>query len=66
MDERQEPELIRTGKVRFFSHATRFFQYHLPTEYVLLGVIEYLALFISFYLGLFLRFHGTAWEIATG
>ena len=61
MDERQEAELIRTGKVRLFSHATRFFQYHLPTEYVLLGVVEYLALFISFYLGLFLRFHGTAW-----
>jgi sugar transferase (PEP-CTERM system associated) len=61
MDERQEAELIRTGKVRLFSHATRFFQYHLPTEYVLLGVIEYLALFISFYLGLYLRFHGTAW-----
>ena len=66
MDERQEPELIRTGKVRFFSHATRFFQYHLPTEYVLLGVIEYLALYISFYLGLFLRFHNTAWEMQLG
>jgi len=66
MDERQEPELIRTGKVRFFSHATRFFQYHLPTEYVLLGVIEFVALNISFSLGYFLRFHGSGWGVAQG
>jgi len=66
MDKRQEPELIRTGKVRFFSHATRFFQYHLPTEYVLLGVIEFVALNISFFLGYFLRFPGSGWGVAQG
>ncbi|MGW8228054.1 MAG: TIGR03013 family XrtA/PEP-CTERM system glycosyltransferase [Gammaproteobacteria bacterium] len=62
----QMPETMQAGKTRFFSHATRFFQYHLPTEYVLLGLIEYIALYISFYLGLFLRFHGTGWEMQLG
>jgi sugar transferase (PEP-CTERM system associated) len=66
MDERQESKHIRTGKVRFFSHATRFFQYHLPTEYVLLGVIEFIVLNVSFYLGLFLRFRGSGWGIELG
>ncbi len=66
MVNRQGPEHASTGKVRFFSHATRFFQYHLPTEYVLLGIIEYLALYLSFYLALFIRFHGTGGEIQLG
>jgi sugar transferase (PEP-CTERM system associated) len=63
MDDRQGPEHISIGKARFFSHATRFFQYHLPTEYVLLGVIEFIALNISFFTGLFLRFHGSEWGV---
>ena len=66
MANRKGSEHPSTGKVRFFSHATRFFQYHLPTEYVLLAGIEYIALIISFYLGLFFRFHGSGWEIELG
>lgn len=53
------------GKARFFNHATRFFQYHLPTEYVLLGIIDFITLIASFYLGLFLdyRIAGVKYEL---
>ena len=66
MVNRQGSEQTSIGKVRFFSHATRFFQYHLPTEYVLLGAIEFIALNISFFTGLFLRFHTSGWGIELG
>jgi len=66
MDNKQEFEHISNGKMRFFGHATRFFQYHLPTEYVLLGVIEFIALNISFFLGFFLRFPASGSNIVQG
>jgi sugar transferase (PEP-CTERM system associated) len=62
----RRPEDKGKGKTRFFSHATRFFQYHLPTEYVLLAIIEYTILIVSFYLGLFLRFHVSGWTYEPG
>jgi sugar transferase (PEP-CTERM system associated) len=62
----REPGDVSSGKARFFSHATRLFQYHLPTEYVLLGFVECIVLIISFYLGLFLRFRGADWEFQHG
>jgi sugar transferase (PEP-CTERM system associated) len=46
------------GTVRFFRHSTQLFRYHIPTEFILLGLIEFLILFFSLYLGLELRF----WE----
>ncbi|MDB4516767.1 TIGR03013 family PEP-CTERM/XrtA system glycosyltransferase [Crocinitomicaceae bacterium] len=42
--------------VRFFSHSTRLFQHHIPTEFVLLGIIEFTALVLAFYIGHELRF----------
>jgi sugar transferase (PEP-CTERM system associated) len=47
--------------LRFFSHTTRFFYHHIPTEFVLLGLIEFLVLILSFYAGLELRFRGN-WQ----
>ena len=38
-------------KVRLFSHSTFLFSHHIPTEYVLLGVIESILLLASFYIG---------------
>ena len=50
------------GTVRFFRHSTQLFRYHIPTEFILLGLIEFLVLFFSLYLGLELRFWGNSWE----
>ena len=50
------------GTVRFFRHSTQLFRYHIPTEFILLGLIEFVILFFSLYLGLELRFWGNSWE----
>ena len=50
------------GTVRFFRHSTQLFRYHIPTEFILLGAIEFLILFFSLYIGLELRFWGSEWE----
>ena len=50
------------GTVRFFRHSTQLFRYYVPTEFILLGIIEFLALFFSLYLGLELRFWGSGWQ----
>jgi sugar transferase (PEP-CTERM system associated) len=50
------------GTVRFFRHSTQLFRYYIPTEFILLGIIEFLALFFSLYLGLEVRFWGSTWE----
>jgi sugar transferase (PEP-CTERM system associated) len=50
------------GTVRFFRHSTQLFHFHIPTEFVLLGVIEFIVLVLSLYLGLELRFWGEDWE----
>jgi len=47
--------------VRFFSHSTRLFHHHIPTEYILLGVIEFAILICSFYVGYELRFEA-GWQ----
>ncbi len=44
------------GSSRFFSHSTQIFKHHIPTEFILLGLIEAVALIISFYTGVELRF----------
>lgn len=43
------------SNVRFFSHSTQFFKHHIPTEFILLGIIETFALIVSFYIGVELR-----------
>lgn len=50
------------GTVRFFRHSTRLFRYYIPTEFVLLGVVEFLILMLSLYLALELRFMGSGWQ----
>lgn len=54
------------GTVRFFRNSTQLFRYHIPTEFVLLGVIEFLLLIFSLYLGLELRLWGNEWSQEIG
>ncbi len=54
------------GTVRFFRHSTQLFRYHIPTEFILLGIIEFLILYFSLYIGLELRFWGNRWESMLG
>ena len=64
-NEKQEAagqEKYAQGNVRFFSHSTQVFKHHVPTEYILLAIVEAAALFISFYAGIELRFSGVLWE----
>jgi sugar transferase (PEP-CTERM system associated) len=53
------------GTVRFFRHSTQLFRHQIPTEFVLLGIVEFLALVLSLYLGLELRFLGDGWQLET-
>jgi len=54
------------GTVRFFRHSTRLFRYHVPTEFVLLAIIEFLALMLSLYLSLEFRFFDDDWTRSLG
>jgi sugar transferase (PEP-CTERM system associated) len=54
------------GTVRFFRHSTQLFRYHIPTEFVLLAIIEFLTLILSLYLGLEARFLGGEWDAYLG
>lgn len=54
------------GTVRFFRHSTQLFRYHIPTEFILLGIIEFAILYYSLYLGLELRFLGNEWKETLG
>jgi len=48
--------------VRFFSHSTEVLRHHIPTEFMLLGVIEVIALIFSFYIGIELRLDEMPWH----
>ena len=48
--------------VRFFRHSTKFSKYYIPTEFVVLAIIEFLVLVSSLYLALEFRFWGNDWE----
>ena len=50
------------NSVRFFSYSTRLFRHHVPTEFVLLGFIEFFALMASYYVGIDLRFRDNIWD----
>lgn len=54
------------NNVRFFSHSTEVFKHHIPTEFILLGVIELIALMVSFYIGVALRFDSMRWHEIVG
>lgn len=47
--------------VRFFRPSTQVFRYYVPTEFVLLAIIESMVLMLSLYLALELSFFGSAW-----
>ena len=48
--------------VKFFRHSTKLSRYYVPTEFVVLAVIEFLVLLFSLYLALELRFWGGDWH----
>lgn len=48
--------------VRFFRHSTKLSKYYIPTEFVVLAVIEFFVLMFSLYLALELRFWGNDWQ----
>lgn len=52
--------------VRFFRHSTHFFRHYIPTEFVMLAVVEFLVLIASLYLGLQTRLWGTNWQETLG
>ncbi|HED36442.1 MAG TPA: TIGR03013 family PEP-CTERM/XrtA system glycosyltransferase [Gammaproteobacteria bacterium] len=48
--------------IKFFRHTTRLSRYYIPTEFVVLAVVEFLALIFSLYLALEIRFWGSDWQ----
>ncbi len=54
------------GTVKFFRHSTRLSRYYVPTEFVVLAVIECLALIFSLYLALEIRFWDSDWHSGFG
>ncbi len=52
--------------VRFFRHSTELFKFHVPTEFVVLAIIEFFALILSLYLALSIRFYGSDWQNSFG
>ena len=48
--------------VRFFRHSTKLSRYYVPTEFVVLALIEFLVLIFSLYLALELRFWDGDWH----
>ena len=48
--------------IKFFRHSTKLSRYYVPTEYVVLAVIEFLILISSLYLALEIRFWGDSWH----
>ena len=60
--DRGNPEPLSKLNTRFFGHSTHVFRHHVPTEFILLGVIEFIALIASFYIGIELRHDGMVWH----
>jgi sugar transferase (PEP-CTERM system associated) len=48
--------------VRFFRHSAKLSRYYVPTEFIVLGIIELLVLILSLYLALQIRFWGSDWH----
>lgn len=46
---------------RFFRHSTQFFQHYIPTEFIILGIVEFAVLFAAFYSATEIRFWGGHW-----
>ncbi|MGB5439004.1 MAG: TIGR03013 family XrtA/PEP-CTERM system glycosyltransferase [Gammaproteobacteria bacterium] len=54
------------GTVRFFRNSTQLFRHQIPTEFLLLGIVEFLALMLALYLGLEVRYMGDEWTLIIG
>lgn len=52
--------------VKFFRHTTKLSRYYVPTEFVVVAVIEFLALLFSLYLALEVRFWDGDWQTEFG
>ena len=52
--------------VRFFRHTTKLSRYYVPTEFIVLAIIEFLALILSLYLALEIRFWDSDWSSDIG
>jgi len=58
---KQNSEEPSSGSLRFFSRSTRLFNHHVPTEFILLGIIEFFALMMAYHIGVDLRFSENIW-----
>lgn len=48
--------------VKFFRHSTKLSRYYVPTEFVVLAIIEFVILLFSLYLAFVIRFWGYDWQ----
>lgn len=48
--------------VKFFRHSTKLSRYYIPTEFVILAIVEFLVLIFSLYLAFVIRFWGDGWQ----
>ncbi len=49
------------ARARFFRHSTQLFQHYIPTEFIILGIVEFAILFLAFYFAAEIRFWGGNW-----
>jgi sugar transferase (PEP-CTERM system associated) len=54
------------GAVKFFRHSTKLSRYYIPTEFVVVAVIEFLILMLSLYLAIEIRFWDKGWHADFG
>ena len=52
--------------VKFFRHTTKLSRYYVPTEFVVVAVVEFLVLLLALYLALEVRFWGADWRDSFG
>ena len=52
--------------VKFFRHSTKLSRYYVPTEFVVLAVLEFFMLLLSLYLALEIRFWSEDWRSTFG
>ncbi len=48
--------------VKFFRHSTKLSRYYIPTEFVILAIIEFVVLIFSLYLAFVIRFWDSDWQ----
>lgn len=54
----EEPrQQVHMATPRLIDHSIQLFQHHIPTEYVLLGIVEFFTFMLAFYAGIEVRFY---------